>query len=186
TGPGICRSMKIRTREVSIGLSLCALLLGLAVFAPSFFQPKPLLSFLTREAPALIVTCGVALVMIARQIDISIGSQFAACGVCAGLLASMHWPLGWLLIFSVGLGAILGAVNGFFVAGLRLPSIVVTLATMAIWREALRWKRQGAFVNLPDGLQWFGMNQTYGQMTIVLTSLLALGALSLASGHLAG
>ena len=44
----------------------------------------------------------------------------------------------------------MGPVNGALVAGLRLPSIVVTLATMVIWREALRWLRQGEFVNLPD------------------------------------
>jgi rhamnose transport system permease protein len=178
--------MKAHAREISVCLALCAMLLALAIFAPSFYQPRPILSFLAREAPALIVTCGVALVMIARQIDISIGSQFAVCSVCAGLLAGLHWPIEFGLIASIAMGAFLGAVNGVFVALLRLPSIVVTLATMATWREALRWKRQGAFVNLPDGLQWFGMNQTTGQIAIVLTALLVLAALCLASRHLAG
>jgi len=39
------------------------------------------------------------------------------------------------------------------VAGLHLPSIVVTLATMVTWREALRWQRQGRFIDLPPNSQ---------------------------------
>src|SRR5881397_2139079 len=124
------RSMKGHVRELSITATLIVLLLALAVFAPAFYQPQPLLSLLTREAPALVVACGMALVIIARQIDISVGSQFAVCGVCVGLLAVEGWPLTLVLAASVTMGAALGAINGVLVAGLRLPSIVVTLATM--------------------------------------------------------
>src|SRR6266571_8719229 len=155
------------SRELSIAAALGLLLLFLAVAAPSFFQPQPLLSLLTREAPALVVACGMALVIIGRQIDISVGSQFAACSVCAGLLTAMNWPLALVLPASVALGASLGAINGLLVAGLRLPSIVVTLAMMVAWREGLRWLRQGQFVNLPDGVQWFGLSQPAGQWTLV-------------------
>lgn len=177
--------MKGHAREMRVCAALGAMLLTLALFAPSFFQSQPLLSFVAGQAPALILTCGVALVLISRQIDISIGSQFAVCSVCAGLLAGYHWPIGFLFLASVGVGALLGALNGFFVAGLQLPSIVVTLATMATWREALRWKRQGEFVNLPDSLQWFGLSQTRGQMTILATALLVLTMLGWATRHLA-
>lgn len=177
--------MKRYAREISVSIALCLLLIVLALFAPSFYRPTPLLSFLTREAPALIVTCGIALVLIARQIDISVGSQFAVCSVSAGLLAALHWPIGVVLIASAALGVLLGAVNGLFVAALRLPSIVVTLATMVIWRETLRWQREGAFVNLPAGVQWFGMSQTAGQITILLISLLVLVSLGLGTRHLA-
>jgi rhamnose transport system permease protein len=79
---------------------------------------------------------------------------------------------------SVALGAVLGAINGALVAGLRLPSIVVTLATMVTWREALRWLRQGEFVNLPDGLQWFGLNQIAGQIALIALALVLLGSLA--------
>jgi rhamnose transport system permease protein len=65
----------------------------------------------------------------------------------------------------------LGAVNGALVAGLGLPSVVVTLATLVTWREGLRWLRQGQFVNLPDGIQWFGLGQTAGQCALVLAAL---------------
>src|SRR5258708_26794438 len=172
-------------RELSVAGALALVLVALALVAPAFFQPQPLLSLLTREAPTLVVACGMALVIISRQIDISVGSQFAVCSVCAGLLAASKLPLALVLPASVALGAVIGAINGALVAGLRLPSIVVTLATMVTWREALRWQQQGAFVNLPDGVQWFGLSQLAGQWTLIAVALVVLVTLALAAKHLA-
>jgi rhamnose transport system permease protein len=170
-------------REISVALALGALLLFLAIAAPGFYQPQPLLSLLAREAPSLVAACGMALVIISRQIDISAGSQFAVCGVCAGLLAAMKWPLYLVIPASVATGAVMGAINGALVAGLGLPSIVVTLATMVTWREGLRLQRQGQFVNLPDGIQWFGLSQTAGQWALIGMSLVILIAMAVAMRH---
>jgi rhamnose transport system permease protein len=172
-------------RELSVAAALLLMLAALAVVAPGFYQPQPLLSLVTREAPTLVVACGMALVIICRQIDISVGSQFAVCSVSAGLLAAQNWPTPLVAVAAVVLGAGLGAINGALVAGLRLPSIVVTLATMVTWREALRWQRQGAFVNLPDGLQWLGLKQAAGQWVLVAAALAGLVVLALALRHLA-
>ncbi len=177
--------MKRHFRELSVAGALLAVLAAMAVFAPAFYQPQPLLSLATREAPTLIVACGMAFVIIARQIDISVGSQFSVCGVCAGLLAARGWPLAAVLPASVAIGALLGALNGFLVAGLGLPSIVVTLATMVTLRQGLNLVRQGEFVNLPDGVQWFGLSQTTGQWLLVGFALLVLVVLALALRHLA-
>ncbi len=172
-------------RELSVAAALVLLLLVLAVAAPAFFESQPLLSRLAREAPTLVVACGMALVMICRQIDISVGSQFAVCSVCAGLLAAARWPLPLVLGASVLIGAAQGAFNGALIAALRLPSIVVTLATMVIARESLRWGRQGAFVNLPDGLQWFGLAQRMGQGVLIGAAMLLLAAMAWAMKNLA-
>jgi rhamnose transport system permease protein len=177
--------MKRNFRELSVAAALAFALVALAIFAPAFFEPQPLLSLLAREAPTLVVACGMALVIICRQIDISVGSQFAVCSVCAGLLAAMKWPVALVLPASIAIGALMGAINGVLVAGLRLPSIVVTLATMVTWREALRWQRQGEFVNLPDSLQWFGLSQAAGQWTLIVAALAILVLLALATKHLA-
>lgn len=171
-------------RELSVAGALLAMLGVLALVAPAFFQPQPLLSLATREAPTLVVACGMALVIILRQIDISVGSQFSVCGVCAGLLAAAGWPLAATLPAAIGIGALLGAVNGALVAGLGLPSIVVTLAMMVTLRQGLNLARQGQFVNLPDGVQWLGLSQTAGQWLLVGGALLLLVALALALRHL--
>jgi rhamnose transport system permease protein len=178
-------ALKQNFREWSVAFALAALLIFLAVAAPAFFQPQPLVSLLTREAPTLVIACGMALVIICRQIDISVGSQFAVCSVCAGLFAAMKWPLALVLPASIAVGALMGAFNGALVAGLRLPSIVVTLATMVTLREALRWLRQGEFVYLPNGVQWFGLSQSAGQWTLIGAALLLLVMLAFAMKHLA-
>lgn len=167
-------------REGSVAAALVVLLAVLWVIAPSFFQFQPLLSLGAREAPTLIVTAGMALVILTRQIDISVGSQFAVCGVTAGMLAAQHVPLPLVGLVAVAVGALLGAVNGALVAGLRLPSIVVTLATMVAWREGLRWWRQGQFVDLPEELQWLGLNQQTGQELLIGFALLVFAALAVA------
>ncbi len=172
-------------RELSVAAVLLAVLGALALYAPAFYQPQPLLSLASREAPTLVVVCGMALVIIARQIDISVGSQFSVCSVCAALLATVHWPIGLVLPAAVAIGAVLGAVNGVLVAGLGLPSIVVTLATMVTLRQGLNMLRQGEWVLLPDPVQWFGLSQTTGQWVLVGAALLLLVLLGLALRHLA-
>jgi rhamnose transport system permease protein len=175
--------MKKYFRELSVAGALAILLLLLAVIAPSFFTPQPLLSLAANASVSLVIACGMALVIIARQIDISVGSMFAVCSVCAGLLAAMHWPLAAVIAASVLIGAVFGAFNGGLVAGLGLPSIVVTLATMVTWREGLRWLRQGEFVNLPEGMQWFGLSQRAGQWLLVIGAMLILVFLALIMKH---
>lgn len=177
--------MLLYSRELTVGAALLVVLAALAVLAPGFYQAQPLLSLATREGPTLVVACGMALVLISRQIDISVGSQFAVCSVCAGLLAAARWPLALAAPAAILLGAGLGAFNGALVAGLRLPSIVVTLATMVAWREGLRWLRQGLWVDLPEGVQWFGLSQSTGQWTLIGVAGVLFGALALGSRHLA-
>ncbi len=177
--------MKRYFRELSVVGTLLAVLLGLALFAPAFFSPQPLLSLVTREAPTLVVAAGMACIIITRQIDISVGSIFSVCSVCAGLLVARGWPLVLVLPASVGLGALFGAFNGFLVAVMRLPSIVVTLATMVTLRQGLNLIRQGEFVNLPDRVQWFGLSQTAGQLVLVGFALVLLVTLAWAMRHLA-
>jgi len=173
-------------REWSVAGALGVMLVALAVFAPHFYDPQPLLSLATHEAPTLIVACGMTLVIICRQIDISVGSQFAICGVVAGTLAgNQHWPMALAVLAAIALGALMGAFNGLLVAGLGLPSIVVTLATMVTLRQGLDLFQQGLLVNLPDGAQWFGLSQTSGQWAIIVVGLLIMLALALAMKHLA-
>jgi rhamnose transport system permease protein len=157
----------------------------MVIFTPNFFDPQPLLSRLTAAAPHLVLAIGVALVIIARQIDISIGSLFAVCGTCAGLLAGAKVPLAFAMLSALAIGAFGGIINGALVAGLGLPSIVVTLATMVTMREALRLAQQGVFINLPAGVQWFSLPMRGGQLIVCGAAIAILFVLSFAMRHLA-
>jgi rhamnose transport system permease protein len=179
--------MRRYLREVSVALAWIVLLLVLAVAAPAFYQPAQVRALLVSSAPVLVAAVGMTLVIVARHIDISIGSQFSICGVAAGLLAKAGLPLPAAVAGTLLAGAGLGAVNGALVAGLRLPSIVVTLATLVIWRESLRWAREGEFVrDLPRNFQWFGAGQEAGQWLVVGAAVVVFAAFAWGLRHLAG
>jgi len=172
-------------REITVAAALGLLLLALLVFAPHFFQFQPLVTRLTSQMPALVAAIGITMVIITRQIDISVGAQFSMCAVVAGLAAAAGMPLPVAMLAAVAAGALMGAFNGVLVAYLGLPSIVVTLATMVTWQEVLRLWQQGRLLNLPGGVQWFGLGQSTGQATIIAVSLAMLAAAAWGMKHLA-
>ena len=159
-------------REAAPAIALGALLLVVAAAAPSFFSASNLRDLALNNAPVLLVAVGMTLVILAGEIDISVGSQFAICAVLAAALAKSGVPVPLLVPATALIGAALGAVNGALVGWLRLPSIIVTLAMLVAWRDALRWSTEGAWVQgLPSGFQWFGLGQTAAQVLIVIAAL---------------
>jgi rhamnose transport system permease protein len=155
-------------REYAVAGAVMFLLLLLAIVRPSFYQGDYLRALAVGTAPVLIAACGMTLVIVARQIDISVGAQFSLCGVLAGLAAQAGWPMGTVVLVAIGSGAVLGLVNGWLVGLLRLPAIVVTLGTAVLWKDVLNWGRQGEAVrDLPGTFQWFGWGQEAGQWLLL-------------------
>ena len=155
-------------REISAAIAFAVLLIVVGIITPSFFNGGNLRDLVINNAPALLVAIGMTLVILVGQIDISVGSQFAVCSIAAGFLAKTGMPLPFLFICVLLTGAAMGALNGALIGWLRLPSIIVTLAMLVMWRDALRWFTEGAWVqNLPGNFQWFGLGQSAGELLIV-------------------
>ena len=170
-------------RPLWVALAWAALLALVAVQAPAFFDPVNLRDLVVRASPLLIVACGMTIVILARQIDISVGSQFAICGVVAGLLARTGLPMPLVAVGTMLAGAALGAINGVLVARLGLPAIVVTLATLVAWREGLRFATEGVWVqDLPATFQWFGLGQDIGRWLIGLGAAAVWAAVAVVLG----
>src|SRR5213078_1203971 len=166
-------------RELSAALACAALLAAVGVIAPSFFSGGNLRDLALNNAPVLLISIGMTMVILVGQIDISVGSQFAVATVAAGVLAKAGVPILMLLPCLILIGAAMGAVNGVLVGSLRLPSIIVTLAMLVAWRDALRWTTGGEWVqDLPANFQWFGLGQSLGQWLIVSASLTLLAVLA--------
>ena len=164
------------SREASVAAAYAALLALLAWQAPRYYQQQ-FAAVWVSIAPVLVLATGMALVILARHIDISIGWQLSVCGVVAGLMARQGVPMPAVVALTITLGAVMGAFNGALVAFMGLPSIVVTLATMVILRQGLAWARQGeAVYGLPADFQWFGQTQAVGQFTLVVVALGLFGA----------
>ncbi|MEQ1603242.1 MAG: ABC transporter permease [Pyrinomonadaceae bacterium] len=160
-------------REISAAGAFVAILVVLAIVAPSFFAAGNLRDLLINNAPTLLVAVGMTMVILVGEIDISVGSQFAVCSIAAGFLAKTGMPMPVLFLAILLVGATMGSLNGVLVGWLRLPSIIVTLAMLVLWRDSLRWLTEGAWVqNLPANFQWFGLSQRGGELTIVAITLI--------------
>src|SRR5688572_24800080 len=141
-------------REISAAAALGALLVVVGIVAPSFFAPGNLRDLIINNLPTLLIAIGMTLVILVGQIDISVGSQFAVCSVAAGVLAKTGMPMPVVFVAVMFTGALMGALNGTLIGWLRLPSIIVTLAMLVLWRDALRWTTEGAWVQeLPENFQ---------------------------------
>jgi rhamnose transport system permease protein len=160
-------------REWPALAALAILYLFLAIAAPGFYHFENLRDLALANVSVLLVAAGMTLVIVIGQIDISVGSLFAVTSVVYGVLVKEGLPLALAPFAAVAAGAVLGAVNGGLISFVRAPSIVVTLATMIVWRESLRWSTGGAWVeDLPSTFQWFGLGQQTGQAVIVVLALI--------------
>ena len=167
-GAGARLMLERHRREISLIVAILAIGAVLAVVAPGFFTFANQRDLVLANMPVLIVALGMTLVILTGQIDISVGSQFAICSVAAGVFARMGLPTPLAGAAACLVGALMGGINGALVAWVRIPSIVVTLATMVALRDGLRWVTQGAWVqDLPPGFQWFGQSQAASELITV-------------------
>ena len=173
-------------RERSVAITIALLAGVLAIATDGYFSRANLTDLFLANLPVLIVALGATMVIVSGEIDISVGSVFAICSVVAGLAAKAGLPMPLVGLVVALVGGSLGALNGSLVAYLRIPSIVVTLATMIGLRDALRWATQGAWVqDLPANFQWFGLSQAAYPMVMGLTVVLLVCAIGWGGRHLA-
>lgn len=179
--------MKRYGRELSVAASIVALALLLAILTPGYFSAENLADLFLANMPVLLIALGMNMVILTGQIDISVGSMFAVCGIVAGVLAKLGLPVILAGTGAVAAGLAMGALNGALVAWVRIPSIVVTLASMVALRDGLRWATQGAWVSdLPPGFQWLGLSQSSYPFLIAVTAVLSVAAAGWGLRNLAG
>ncbi|GEC07686.1 ABC transporter permease [Streptomyces spinoverrucosus] len=141
---------------------LIALGLIVAFFAVAtdgdLLLPRNVSNLVLQNSYVLILAIGMMLVIIAGHIDLSVGSLTAFVGAFAAVLTVQHdvsWPVAVVLCLIAG--AVAGAVQGFFIAYLGIPSFIVTLAGMLIFRGLTEILLEGQTLGpFPDGLQKMG------------------------------
>ncbi|MEV6959465.1 multiple monosaccharide ABC transporter permease [Streptomyces sp. NPDC051207] len=141
---------------------LLALGLIVALFAVwtdgDLLLPRNVSNLVLQNSYILILAIGMMLVIIAGHIDLSVGSLTAFVGAFAAVLTVQHdvaWPVAVALCLLAG--AVAGAAQGFFIAYLGIPSFIVTLAGMLIFRGITEILLEGQTLGpFPDGLQKMG------------------------------
>ena len=123
-------------REAGIAVMIVLFCLAVGLVKPQFLTLGQLRIVLLLVPLILIGAMGQMLVIVARHVDLSIGSMLGLTAMATGMMFRYHpeiwWPLGFLL--SIGLGALLGLFNGLLVTMFRLPAIIVTLGTLSLYR----------------------------------------------------
>lgn len=131
-------------------LILMAVLIALALFVPNFFNSRNLINVFVQASTLGLMAIGMTIVMIGGGIDLSIPSVMAL----SAILGAMHLRDGGSIaatcLIMLGVGVILGSINGFAVAYLRMIPFVVTLAMMTIASGAAIWVTNSVSVPVFD------------------------------------
>lgn len=173
-------------REVSLLLALLGLFLLPLFGVEGFYTAATFRSLAIDNLPVLLAAAGMTLVIVAGQIDISIGSQFVVGGIAAGLLAKSGLPMPLVVAATLALGAALGALNGLLVSVARIPAIIATLATMVFLRNAVLRATGGDWIqDLPPGFQWFGLPAGAAQYVYLAAAAALFAAFAWAMRHAA-
>ncbi|MEU9635679.1 multiple monosaccharide ABC transporter permease [Streptomyces tendae] len=171
--------MRRNMRQYGMLMALGLIVVLFAVWSDGdLLLPRNVSNLVLQNSYILILAIGMMLVIIAGHIDLSVGSLTAFVGATAAVLMVNHdlaWPVAVILCLAIGAAA--GAVQGFFIAYLGIPSFIVTLAGMLLFRGLteifLKGQTLGPF---PKDLQKIangflpevGPNTNYHNLTLLL------------------
>lgn len=185
--------VKDRIRRFSTLFALLGLVIVGLVFVQGFALPGNLLGVGQQVAQIGIIAIGMTFVLINGEIDLSVGSVYGLVAVVTGLLISTgtSWPMA--AVVGMAVGAFAGLVNGLLTVGLRIPSFIVTLGTLSIYRGAALLISDGTPVSLPSGdpnIQSFnilGQGRLFGLIPmqfVIFTLLVLIGGILLSRSRL--
>lgn len=178
------RSAADLIREYFVYIALVALIIFFSIASPFFLTPGNFANIGRQTAIVSIIAVGMTLVVINAQIDLSVGSVFALCGMAAGLamqLVSNFWLLGALAAIAVGI--VFGFINGYVTVKLGVPSFLVTLGVLGVARgiALLITDTRPVIISNPSYSAIFGETSILGiPISVVWTLLIvALGVVLL-------
>jgi len=140
-----------------------------ASLAPEYLQVNNWINLFQLSIEKIIVALIMTFIIINAEIDLSVASTM---GLTASVLAWMNHaghPFGLALAVALGVGVLSGAFNGFWIAYVGLPSLVVTLATMIMYRGGARvFMEDKSFGSFPDWFNHLGQEALIGPLPIAL------------------
>lgn len=138
-----------QSRDLLLGVAV-ALLIGIvALRFPGFATRQSLAGVFNDSAILIILALGQMAVILTRCIDLSMASNLALVGMITAMINSAWpaFPIPGLVVLAIGIGAVLGGVNGLLVWKAGIPPIVVTLGTLTIFRGLIFLLTDGQWVN---------------------------------------
>jgi len=162
-----------RVREAGIAVALALLVLVVAIIEPRFIEPDNLEEILLSVSILAIVAVGQTLVVLTRNIDLSVGSIVGLVAfVCADTLkGSPGTSVAVIVLLGILLGGGLGVINGLLVTVGRVPAIVATLGTLYIFRGAdftIAGGKEVSASDVPEAYLNLATSRVLGVPTLIL------------------
>ncbi|MFE9566650.1 multiple monosaccharide ABC transporter permease [Streptomyces sp. NPDC006487] len=178
-GAVLARALRGNLRQYGMLLALALIVLLFQFWTDGILlQPLNITNLIQQNGYILILAIGMMIVIIAGHIDLSVGSLAAFVGAAAAVMMVKHhapWPVA--LVAALLIGALAGAWQGFWIAYLGIPSFIVTLAGMLLFRGGTQILLQGqsvapfpkGFQNISSGfLPAVGPHTNYHNLTLLL------------------
>ncbi len=169
------RSFNLRSFLMTYGFAtVFVLILVFFAFAtPNFSNGGNILTVLANAAPWLVMSTGLALVIMTGSIDISIGSTlFLAIAATNMLMLNRGLPVAIGIPMILVIGAAMGAVNGLLIVGLRINPLIATMGMMFALRGFTLWLTDAAVQNVAPGLQAIGQLESFKLILIVVAAII--------------
>ena len=166
-----------RVREVPVFLALVLVILITGFANPRFFSISGVQDITLGVAVIAILAVAQSFVIVMRHIDLSVGSTIGFSAFLIGIESSKGAPLWWCLTVGLMLGIGVGVLNGFMVAYLKLPSLVVTLSSLYIVRGVFNEVAGGTTItnsDVPSFISFLGRNYFLGIPYLFLIALVLM------------
>ncbi|HCM4294150.1 TPA: autoinducer 2 ABC transporter permease LsrC [Klebsiella quasipneumoniae] len=143
----------LKNRELSAFFAIVALFAVLVALNPAYFSLQTLAMIFASSQILCLLALGATLVMLTRNIDVSVGSTVGLSAIAVGVALNNGYGLATAIAFALAIGALAGAFNGLLVVGLRIPAIVATLGTLGLYRGVMLLWTGKWIEGLPDSLK---------------------------------
>jgi ribose transport system permease protein len=171
---GIWRSFR-ESRPFYCVIALVAVAAGYSLLSPEFRASDNFITILRQASLLLILSTGLTAVLITGGMDLSVGQTAAFVGCVCSQLLKQGVPFAAIFPIGLALGALVGLLNGFLVAIVKLPSFVATYATNWVLKGMSIIVMAGAVIfGLPSGFTWFGVGYLGPIPIIVIVAALVV------------
>jgi rhamnose transport system permease protein len=178
----------LRLRELPVLIALALLVLITYFNNPLFLSPQGVKDLLLNATIIIILAAGQTLLIITRNIDLSVGSMLGlvAFGTGSIFAALPGLPIVAVLLLGMAFGALLGAFNGFLVTVAKVPALVITLGTLYVYRGLNNAWAGGKQYFAGDRPEAFGALSVDTVLGFPIITLMAIAVVAAVAVYMAG
>jgi len=165
----------LKRREMSIFIPLVLFIVITSLVNPTFLKIKNITDLLRNTSYMWIVGCGMFVMLVSGNLDLSVGAIIAAAGMVVGGLLVNGAPITLAIIIALVFSAMIGSFNALLVVKFKIPSVIATLGTMYVVNGLVLVFTEGKpYLSLPKEFLVFGQGKLFGVAYTVYFAILCI------------